>query len=156
MTSISELDGLAVIWLQIFGTMSPIFGWSGIVARNRSNFSLKSSIEIFSRSLSVLGRLLNSWGPAIWKLWCLRFCTAGVPLVRGIRHSLPLLSLDFDWIPQLGTFPSSTFQVYSILYRSALLCWENIFQVFEPCPIVKLGYFWNFLGKCFLKIFNRL
>ena len=114
--------------LQIFGTISPICGWSGRVAKNLSNFSLNSSIKIFFRSLRVIGRLLNRWGPAIWKLWSLRFCTADVPLAGGIRHSLPPLSFKFDWIQQLGTFPSSTFQLYSIMYLSGLLCCENIFR----------------------------
>ena len=103
--------------------MSPICGWSGRVAKNWSNFSLNSSIVIFFRSfrmgwITAGVQPSGSFGAQILYSW-------GTSCRRG-RAFASSLSLNFDWIPQLGTFPSRTCQVYSILYLSALLCWEII------------------------------
>ena len=118
MTSINEFDGLAVIWLQILGIRSPIFGWSGWVARKRSSCSLNSTLDDFLISLRDFGRQLKSLGPATWKLFSLKVWTACLPLDFGISQCLPLLSLVLNLIPQLGTIPSRyiwscTFQLFS-------------------------------------------
>ena len=62
MTSTRELEDLAVNWLPIFGIRSPMCGWSGRVAKNKSNCSLKSSFDDLLMSLKYLWRQLNYFG----------------------------------------------------------------------------------------------
>ena len=86
-----------------------ILGSSGILDRNLSSLSLKSSGPQFLESLIHFGILLKRAGPDTWKLASL--CLLIFVFSLGIKHCLPLTSELTSFIPQLGTRFSRIFQV---------------------------------------------
>ena len=149
-----EFDGFIDSWSHTFGTRSPILGWSGSLTRNWSNLILKSSTDIFVLFLITLGRQLKSLGPRTWKLWSLIFLVAGDPFRAGMMHSLPLRSFWMEYTPQFGTSPSSTFQVYIMLYRSARLSWEYILRCFilSHDGVLREGYIYPNIDSIIIEI----
>ena len=129
--SIRELDGWAVIWSQQSGINVPIFGWSGILDRKQSNFSLNCIISQFLMSRIFLGNALKRRAPWILREASLNVFTLAADLVQseGNFTSRPLVPGSLVFIPGFGTKPSRTFQTYRILYLSNLLCWLFILSL---------------------------
>ena len=91
--STRELDGWAVIWSQQSGINVPIFGWSGILDKKQSNFSLNWITSQFLMSLIFLGNALKRRAPWILRDASLNVLTLAEDLVQreGIFTSRPLV-----------------------------------------------------------------
>ena len=102
-----------MVWLQQAGVRSPIFGWSGIVDRKLSNFSLNKSKSHFIMFLRFGGNELNSWPPCTFRVASLSVFTLLVDLLLtgGILTSRPLLSEKLSSTPGFGTCFSRIFQM---------------------------------------------
>ena len=104
-----------------------------------SRLCLKVSTEHPDKLRKSEGRQLKSDAPLTWKEDDLssRYLER-LPLDVGMTQRRPVVSLVSAEIPQLGTFPSSTFQVVSILYRSKRRCTLFILNVCQSLPVVQL------------------
>ena len=94
------------------GVSDLVFGSSGTLTKNKSNFSLKTLRSQFFRFLMLFGIELNNLGPETWKLCFLKVWTDANSLNGGSLQLLPSLSSVGDQLT-----PQKVFVKQSRLHR---------------------------------------